>query len=387
LSCAAAGPPPQIENTAPSPTTRHLRRAARAVFAHAAAALVVAAAAQGQPSRDSAATRNAGATGQRPRGGANPSHVRVSPWLPRVRLDNDAYNFWTHPAERTDEEYTNGVEFSFETLRGTAWGRHLGGGAADCGADTSRTGRCLTTTVAIGQDMYTPNLLRAPHTIPDWEDERPYAGWLYVSGTGRSLSRRSMRAAHLALGVTGKPALGQVSQTVAHWINAKYTTRATGWETQVGFQPGVQLAYQHAILAARGTVGSKAFLDVVPTMSAVAGTVRTSADAGARLRLGYNLSHPWDPRAWPGRSPLEYFVTVAGRAEYVARDFSLDGSLLDDARHVERVPEVREYSAGIGVRVRRLRFHWEASTRSRQYRTGPPHHTFSTMSASWEFHR
>lgn len=312
---------------------------------------------------------------------------RASRWLPRLRLDNDAYNFWIHPGHRTDEEYTNGVLASLEALGGWIWGRRFGGGAPDCGADTGSSGRCLSTLVSIGQEMWTPNLSRPPFSYPGWQDERPYAGWLYLSATGRSSSRRSLRAVEVALGVTGRPALGQVSQLVAHKINQKYTTRATGWETQVGFQPGAQLGYHHSLLAARARVGSKAFLDLAPTMSLVAGTIRTSAGMGGRLRVGYNLSHPWDPRAWRGRSHLEYFVSAGGRADYVARDFSLDGSLLDAERRVARVPGVHEYSLGAGVRLHRVLFQWEAITRSRQYETGPAHFAFSTMSASWEFFR
>lgn len=309
----------------------------------------------------------------------------ISGWLPRLRLDNDAYNFWIHPGHRTDEEYTNGVVASLETLGGSFWGSRLGGGAPACGADTSRTGRCLATTVSIGQDMYTPNLFRAPFSSPDWEDERPYAGWLWLGVTGRSVSRRSSRVVDAQLGVTGKPALGQVSQQVFHWINQKYTRRATGWETQVGFQPGVQLGYTHSLLAARGFVGSKAVIDLVPSASVVAGTVRSAADAGARLRLGYNLSHPFDPRATRVRGPIEFFVSASGRGAYVAHDFSLDGSLLERDRRVDRVPGVREYAFGAGLRLHHLRLDWEATTRSRQYGTGPLHHAFSSMTATWEF--
>ncbi len=311
----------------------------------------------------------------------------MSPWLPRLRLDNDAYNFWIHPGRRSDEEYSNGVVASLETLRGTLWGRRLAPATPDCGTDAGGGGRCLTTAVSIGQDMYTPNLLRPPFSTPDWERERPYAGWLWLGLTGRSVSRRSLRQFDLVAGVTGPPALGQVSQKIAHAITADYTTRATGWETQVGFQPGLQLGYTHGLVALRAMAGRKAFLDLVPQVNATLGTARTSADAAGRLRIGYNLSHPFDPRAWPGRTPLEYWVSAGGRSAWVARDFSLDGSILGDDRHVDRVPGVRDYSLGAGLRMHRLLLTWEATTRSQTYRSGPARHTFSSMSATWEFYR
>lgn len=362
---------------------------------HAAAALVAACLVAGslgaQQPRDSAAAGRDSASHashtQQPQSPVQPrSQRRASPWLPRLRLDNDAYNFWLHPGHRTDEEYTNGVVATLVTLRGSFWGGHLAPRTPDCGADTSREGRCRLTTVSIGQDMYTPNLLRPPHANPDWEDERPYAGWLWLGAAAQSVSRRSSRTLEAQLGVTGPPALGQVSQKVAHLITSDYTTRATGWDTQVGFQPGLQLAYTHALLAARGSIGSKGVIDLVPVASATLGTVRTAADVGGKLRIGYNLSHPFDPRAWPGRTPLEYWVSAGGRAMEVAHDFSLDGAL-GGGRHVTRVPGVREYTFGAGLRMHRLLLQWEATTRTRQYTTGPLHHTFSGMTATWEFYR
>lgn len=376
------GAPPRFQDTLP---TRSERNHPGPNGARITAALLVAfalgPALRAQAPRDSTNASTAPASGipQRAR--------RASPWLPRLRLDNDAYNFWIHPGHRTDEEFSNGVVASLETLRGTFWGRRIAPNTPDCGADTSRTGRCLTTQVEIGQVMYTPNLARPPFASPDWRDERPYAGWLWLGARGQSVSRRSLRQVDVQLGVTGPPALGQLSQQIAHRINASYTTRASGWETQVGFQPGVQLGATQALLPLRGRVGTKAFIDLVPQGTVALGTVRTSADAGARLRLGYNLSHPFDPRAWIGRTPLEYWVSASGRAAWVARDFSLDGSALGDDRRVDRVAGVREYAFGAGLRMHRLLLTWEATTRSRQYTTGPLHHTFSSMSASWEFYR
>jgi hypothetical protein len=318
-------------------------------------------------------------------GGANPAGAQYSGWLPRLRLDNDAYNFWKHPARRPDEEYTNGVVASVEALRGPWWGRRLGGGHPDCARAPAGDGRCLTTQLAIGQDIYTPNLDRPPFSSPDWEDERPYAAWLWLGASGRIVSTRSLRVLDVAVGVTGPPALGQLSQRIAHVINRRYTTKATGWETQVGSEPGLQLGVRESLLAGRVELGGKGFLDFTPAAGVSLGSIRTAADVGGRARVGYNLSHPWDVRAWRGRTPLEFFASLGGRIEYVARDFSLDGTLLSDGRRVERIPVVREYEVGLGLRMHRLGLGWRATTRTREYETGPRFHPFSTMYASWEF--
>jgi hypothetical protein len=310
-----------------------------------------------------------------------------APWLPRLRLANDAYNFWKIPALRPDEEYTNGVAIGFESLRGTWWSRRLSGVPRACRIGDPSSGLCVTTHVGIGQDIYTPDLARPPFAVPDWEDERPYAAWLYVTGAAHRVSPRALRVIDVSLGVVGPAALGEFAQGVAHRINRGFTERAEGWETQVGGEPGLLIGVRQQILALRLATGEKGMLDLAPFAGAVLGNVRTGLDLGGRLRLGYNLSHPWDPRAWRGRPPVEFFATAGGRMGYVARDFSLDGTLLRGGRRVERVPVVPEYEFGLGLRLHALSLGWTATTRGREYRTGPRHHSFSAMTAAWELVR
>jgi hypothetical protein len=317
---------------------------------------------------------------------ASSGAAQSTPWLPRLRLDNDAYNFWKLPAHRPDEEYTNGVRVTFESLRATRWSRWLGGGHRACGTDTGAraNGSCVIAQVAIGQDLYTPNLSRPPFQAPDWEDERPYAAWLYLMGTARTISARTLRTVDLSLGVTGSPALGELSQRIAHKITRGFTEEARGWETQVGFEPAAMLSLRQEVLAVRAAAGGKGVADFAPFAGFSLGNVRTAAEIGGRLRLGYNVSHPWDSRGWRGRSPLEFFVAAGGRLSYVARDFSLDGALFRQGRRVERVPVVAEHEFGLGLRMHALSIGWTATLRGREYRTGPRYHPFSSMTAAWE---
>jgi lipid A 3-O-deacylase len=308
-----------------------------------------------------------------------------SAWLPRIRLDNDAYNFWLQPGHRTDDEYTNGVVISFETLRAPWWGRRLSRGTPDCARSTVVRGACLSTTVAIGQDIYTPRLDHAPYSSPGWELERPYAAWLYLSASSQAASPRQLRVLTVATGVTGPPALGATAQKVAHSITSKYTAEARGWDTQVGFQAGVLATYRQSLLALRAAPGGHGIFDLAPTASVSLGNIRTAADAGLRARLGFNLSHPWDPRAWRGRPLWELQATGTARREYVAYDFSLDGTVLHPSRRVDRVPEVSEYEVGLGLRVWRFSVGYRAVTRGREYVSGPRTHRYSSMLGALEF--
>ncbi len=312
--------------------------------------------------------------------------TRGSPWLPRLRLDNDAYNFWLHPGKRTDKEYSDGVTFSLETLRAPWWGGGIGGDAPGCAAASIDDRACLTTQVSIGQDMYTPDLTRPPGTYPTWRNDRPYAALLYLSGEGRRVSAHALRTYTLTLGVTGPPALGSVAQGIAHAISPQYTTKAEGWETQVGFEPALSLGVRQSLLAARWAPGGRGIFDIAPSVAVVAGNIRTAAEVGGRARFGINMSHPWDTRRWRGRPKWEFEVSAEGKREVVAHDFSLDGTLLRKPnRSVERVAGVNEYVFGTALRLHRLSMGWRAITRSREYTTGPSRHVYSEMYAAIEF--
>jgi lipid A 3-O-deacylase len=305
-----------------------------------------------------------------------------APWLPKLQLDNDAYDFWQGPARRTDEQYTNGVRASLESGSAPWWGRRFASGRAGCADSTAIRVTCLETTISLGQDIYTPNLLRAPYEVPFWRNERPYFGWLYLEGEAQVAGARLLRTTSVSVGVTGAPSLGHTMQSLFHTITRRYTNEAKHWETQIGFEPGVILTQRFDAIALRVGSLENAVLDVLPSAGVSVGNVLTSANAGGILRVGANLSHPWSPAFQRSRPPVELYAIAGGRALYVARDMSLDGTLMHPSRFVTRVPGVREYEFGGGLRIQRLVLEYRAVTRTREYTTGPRHHTYSTMFAS-----
>ncbi|HEX6314147.1 MAG TPA: lipid A deacylase LpxR family protein [Gemmatimonadaceae bacterium] len=308
---------------------------------------------------------------------AIPSVTRAqSEWRPKLELDNDVYNFWQRHTRRPDEEYTNGVHVLLESWTAPWWGRRLAPEVSDCASGTFAS--CRSTTLSLGQDLYTPHLDRTPHAVDGWQLERPYFAWLYLSASARVTSATALSATTMAVGVTGPPAGGAMAQRVAHRIG--FNEPATGWQTQIGFEPGVLLGWRRAALLMRGGEPRGPGFDLAPEIATSLGNIRTSAGAGGTARIGWNLSHPWHPPAWKGRAAAEWWVTAGARAEYVARDMSLDGTLHRPTRRVDRVPGVTQYEFGAAVRARGVTLEYRAVTRSREYRTGPAHHTYSSMS-------
>jgi lipid A 3-O-deacylase len=302
-----------------------------------------------------------------------------SMWRPALRLDNDVYNFWQRHTQRPDEEYTNGVHASLESHTAPWWGRQFAPGIVDC-TSAGASDACRGTVVTLGQDLYTPHLDRVPYAVERWELERPYFAWLFVGGTARVVAPRTSHAVSLSIGVTGPPAGGALAQDIAHRIG--FNEQATGWETQIGFEPGIILGYRRQDLLVRRMVASDFAFDLAPEVAVALGNIRTNAAVGGTARFGRHLSHPWHPPSWRGRALSEWWVSAGGRAEYVARDMSLDGNLVNPARHVERIADVYQYEFGAGLRVHGIALEYRAVTRSRQYHSGPAHHTYSSMIVS-----
>jgi hypothetical protein len=311
--------------------------------------------------------------------------VRMQPpWRLSVRADNDAFNFWRSITDRPDKEYTNGDQVVIEISGAPWWGKRFAKRRAPCDGTERADARCLTTALSIGQDMYTPRPGHEPGVVPDWRNERPYAAWLYAGAEARVASERSLRTVGLELGVTGPPAFGEFAQRTAHKLSGVYSREPVGWNTQVGFEPGVVLAARNTHRFAAETSSGSVVADFAPHVGASVGNVLTEGETGFQARVGLNLSNPWWTSGWRSRRALELYVSGGARGEAVAHNITLDGNTLGADRRVDRVPLVGEYSVGVGGRFRGLVAEWRAITRSREYDTGPAGHAYSTLFMSYE---
>jgi hypothetical protein len=313
------------------------------------------------------------------------SRSRIAPpWRMSVRADNDAFNFWQPITDRPDKEYTNGDEVSFELSAAPVWGGLFAKRRRPCSGNEQEGDRCLTTAFSIAQDMYTPRPGHEPRVVADWRDERPYAAWLHGTAEARILSERSLRTVTLSLGVTGPAAAGEFAQRTAHKLTGVYSRQPVGWDTQIGFEPGVIVSLRDSRRFAARTSAGTAVADFVPHIGASVGNVLTEAETGFRARLGVNLSNPWWTSEWRTRRPFELYLVGGLRGEAVARNITLDGNMFGADRRVDRTPLVGEYSIGIGGRSHGFVAEWRAVTRTREYRTGPTAHAHSILLAGYE---
>lgn len=281
-------------------------------------------------------------------------------------MDNDYFNYWQPIRERPDDNYTQGMRVLWDRRSVPQLGRRLACGRRPaCGS-----------TIEIGQEMYTPTI-DSPEPVPG---QRPYAGWLYGRFTVRSGDTTALRRLAFSLGVTGKPSLAGALQTEYHrYFSGR---RPLGWDKQLAAEPAFTLAADRSWrFMSPGSAGK--WTDVVPTVAATLGTLRTSASGGARLRASTNLEHPWLATGERKRAAL--YVFAGAQIEAVVRDLFLDGSTFRESQTVERSVMLPSWERGTGIRLGRFSAEYRVVTTGREYTTGPPSHTYSALRGAWAF--
>ncbi|NDP39985.1 MAG: lipid A deacylase LpxR family protein [Rhodoferax sp.] len=339
-----------------------------------------------------------------------------------ARLENDRFT-------GTDQNYTNGVAF-------TAVSHDIVGKLKpEClpapvrlqaklitlvnpgfWADAEDPAHTQNVVVRFGQSMFTPKDFSRTDLI---EDDRPYAGLLYV---GMSWNRRHhepqrnseiLDTREITLGVIGPLALAQPTQDLVHDVMG--VDRFLGWQNQLKNEPALQLAMDRKFRDYRGTgaIQPGFAADSIRSLGLRLGNIETSATVGIEGRLGWNLpndfgSYPIRPGA-ENRPPSA--ASIRGGADDVAfavnrpragahlfgtletklvlHDFSLDGNLFQSSHSVTRKPWVVQAAVGVsvqgrvaghGVKLAVMRVY-----RTREYEEQGPRQAYGSVALSIEF--
>lgn len=273
-----------------------------------------------------------------------------------VTVENDMFV----PGDNTDRYYTQGIKFT--GLLAPDGDGLLAGPLA---ALIRRTdvpdlppGWKGRVTVGLGQHMYTPE--DKSRVVPDPND-RPYAGWLYVSTSAFAYKPDQIAGLELQLGVVGPDAHAGPLQN--WWHEVIDAPSVDGWASQLNNELGVNLHGEW-----RRRLSTPKYRewggDAILQATAAVGNVETSAGVGGVVRLGYNLREDFGPpRLRPGAAGTEFFTGGGGWAAYVfagaygrviGRDIFLDGNTFSDSASVEREDWVPEYTVGFAVRSPRF---------------------------------
>ena len=294
-----------------------------------------------------------------------------APWNLRgseiqVFIENDSFG-------GTDQYYTNGIK--------------IGGGVPaeritrlitrppNALLDAITDGASNHFGLFIGQNLYTPRdiTIAAPQPF-----DRPWAAWSYIGAVAQSVKEDRLHTVEVDLGFVGPPALGRQVQTFWH----KYVVDAPepmGWGNQIRAEPGLLLTYLH-----KRRYGDSNGLQFVPHAGASIGSIMTLVRAGGIVRVGRNMTGFGPDGIEPGgamlkntrsehdagrRQPWEWFAFAGVDGRLIGHNIFLDGSLFRSGPGVARRDAVYDFTAGLSMRIDKLRVSVTRIKRSEEFRT------------------
>lgn len=259
-----------------------------------------------------------------------------------LALENDMFG------SGTDKHYTHGTEISYVSdTYVPRWFRAFGSWlfVGDVN-DQSRF------SWALGQQMYTPDDLEQETLV---EDDRPYAGWLYLSLglTTEAMfeETRHVDSLELIFGVVGPKSGAEDAQIAVHdFIGAK---EPQGWRHQLDDEYTIDLRYRRTWLLPIADNNA----DFLPAVGFTLGSSQRMVNVGGTLRVGSGLNSDFGaPLIRPSSSGSYYFkpnqdfywyVFIGAHGRYVDYNVFLDGNRDGDSHSVDKRNWVADAQAGL----------------------------------------
>lgn len=250
---------------------------------------------------------------------------------------------------------------------------------------------------ALGQNIYTPVDTDTAAVV---QDDRPYAGWLYLGVGVVWKDARVRNSLVLDIGVIGSWSYAEQTQRQVHDLRG--FDSPNGWDNQLNDEVGFNLSYERTWRWPRHARRSGFDWEVLPHAGVALGTVRTHVNMGGELRFGLNLpddfgtaaigpsattSTPVDgyqaaDRAW---FDLGCYLFVRADGKLVGRNIFLDGNTFSDSHSVGSKPFVADLSAGVAVNIKNTKLAYALVYRTEEFNEQDDAQVFGTLSLNWTF--
>lgn len=324
-------------------------------------------------------------------------------WTFTFRLENDLF-------ASTDRLYTNGIKLSWispelDYFRDLDWLKKK----TQVRNWSKRIIRLLpfskdpdmqrNIALSIGQKMFTPADISRRDLITG---DRPYAGWLYGSVAFHNKNDRVLNTIELQAGLIGEWSLARETQNFIHGLRG--IDKARGWDNQLKNEFGFSLIYDRKKRVVRRTdFAGQWGVDLITHYGGAAGTVFTHLDAGAELRLGWNLptdfgtdlirpagdsnapADTMDPRYDPGGAKISFHVFAAATGRMVFRDIFLDGNTFSHSYSVDKELFVGDFLVGASLVYRKIKFSYAQVLRTKEFKAQKSGHNFGSISISYTY--
>lgn len=283
-----------------------------------------------------------------------------------IQLENDFF------PQSGDRYYTHGTEVSRTVMEEPPqWLKDM----ADMALPFESDGIIKGVNYKIGQKIFTPNDTDSTDLVVN---DRPYAGYLYLSTTmlSRVSKQNNIDTGNLiefTLGLVGPSALAEETQTSFHDFVGIESPQ--GWDNQLHDELTLGVSYSRFWRHTK-SLGSLEY-GMTPHVNVTLGNAYTYAATGVMFRFGTHLNSDLAPPnirpGFPGLSLFNpqkqnswyLFAGIEGRA--IARNIFLDGNTFSDSHSVDKKPLVGDLQFGFVFQTGRMRFSISNMFRTKEF--------------------
>jgi hypothetical protein len=287
----------------------------------------------------------------------------------------------------TDSDYTDGSRLSILMYRPDADEKWLGIPFLEGSDRTDFISFSLT------QKIYTPDDLTQKELI---EDDRPYAGWLYLEMGLHQSSETDLDSMMIQVGAVGPASHMEQLQKYIH--DKLGSEEPKGWSNQLNNEVGIQLNYQHKWRYLPEPLwGIES--SVVPYLGGELGNVAVKANAGVLLRVGWNVPEDFGSSAINGASengipvrrrclftasePWSLSFSLSAGGSLVARDIFLDGNTFSESHSVEKNLLKGYGSFGFSGRYKNFNIDYIGTYNSKEFKSEEKAHSVGSLIFSY----
>jgi hypothetical protein len=243
----------------------------------------------------------------------------------------------------------------------------------------------------LGQLFFTPDNQKT--TLLQAQD-RPYAGWLFVSAAKNTLHDSFMRHMQLTVGVIGESALGEQMQNGYHSISGN--NRSNGWDNQLPNEPAVMLSASQVWALNQDASSNNFSWNLLPYAGAHLGSPYTAAEIGAELRLGYRMPKDYTISGISFISGVTaatntnhehfYGYLFAGvDSSAMLWNTFLDGSVFRDSHSIDNKPVVTKLTAGFVFNIRRAKITYTQVYQTKEFYGQLKNHIYGSVQIGYLF--
>lgn len=241
----------------------------------------------------------------------------------------------------------------------------------------------------LAQQFFTPEDRLDFEVIPD---DRPYAGWLFTSGSVAGYSQKRADIFTMQIGLVGPSAGAEQTQNFFHKLLG--SKEVNGWHNQLKNELGIVLAYEQRrrYLYEGLVLGSDA--DIITRLGGVIGNIHTYADVAVEARIGWKIPKDFGSGSLrisgvnitleENEDPGFYLYGGFG-GKAVLHNIFLDGNTFRDSHSVKKEPFVGNIRIGMGITWGNMEMIYGYQMMSKEFKLQAQTHEYGELSLHYHW--